>query len=418
MHLTEKQRKQWNIPAGLILELTAWPWIVGLLFVLGAALAGWLYVRRRQATHNSARPGTSSPAMTFGRSIIMGGAVLGIDVGNSQIKMVEVIKGRPPRILRYAVVPTPRGSVENGVIRDAEALSAAVSEAVSRGGFATRRAVTTLTGQALMLRQLTLPPMPKHELQSAINWQIEQVLQLGREDTLTDFSVMPSRRGEPSTVMIAAMPREPILRFVDFMGTAGFDVRRVDIEPLAMFRSALLATQSEVRHGTHVVCDFGAGTTNVSIFREGTLQTARVIALGGNQLTRAIMLEHQLDFAEAEAAKIQHGLTPDSPYFAALLPARDRLFGEINTTVNFFLTENKGITIDSIQVAGGNSLLPGLTRQLEQNVRRTLRVDHQEIPVNAINPLLCLGHDVPADNVSWCGASLCVAIGLALGEVQ
>ncbi|MBT9176422.1 MAG: Cell division protein FtsA [Firmicutes bacterium] len=343
--------------------------------------------------------------------------VLGIDVGNSQIKIVEVAQGQPPRVLRQSIVPTPRESVENGLIREPAALSAAIFEAISRGGFSTRRAATTLTGQNLMLRKLTLPPMPKRELRAAIDWQIEQVLQLNREDTLTDYSVMPTRPGEPSTVILVAMQREPIINFVDFMQSAGFEIIRVDIEPLAVFRAALLATEARVKQGTHLVCDFGGGTTNLSIFREGVLQTARVVSLGGNQLTRAVMMEHQLDFAAAEAAKIRHGFAPENPYFTSLLPTRDRLFGEIVTTVNFFLAENKGVAIDSVQIVGGNSLLPCLAEQLEQNLRDVLRSEHKDFHVALTNPLTRMAHGVQREGLGWYGASLCVAIGLALGEV-
>jgi len=260
--------------------------------------------------------------------------------------------------------------------------------------------------------------MPKHELRAAIDWQVEQVLQLNREDTLTDFSIMPARPGEPSTVMLIAMQREPIINFVDFMQNQGFDITRVDIEPLAMFRGALWATQSVVKHGTHVLCDFGAGTTNLSIFREGVLQSARVIAQGGNHLTRALMTEHHMDFTQGEIEKIAHGLAPDGPYYGALSPVRDRLFGEINTTVNFYLTENKGVTIDSVQIAGGNSLLSALTQQLEQSLRHAVRSDHKDFRVHVTNPLTRMVHGVSAQDLAWCGVSLCVAIGLALGEVE
>lgn len=416
----------------------AWLWVFAPLALIASLTLGvryWRRVRTRSVPRASVasqepaptavartrpEPVPSSPALTPKKPPQRGlfaRPVLGIDVGNSQIKMVEVVPGQPPRVLRYAVVPTPRGSVENGLIRDAGALSAAISEAVSRGGFTTRRAATTLTGQNLMLRKLTLPPMPKQELRAAIDWQIEQVLQLNREDTLTDFAVMPARAGEPNTVILVAMQREPIINFVDFMANAGFEIIRVDIEPLAMFRSALLATQSNVKRGTHVVLDFGAGTTNLSVFREGVLQTARVIAIGGNQLTRAIMLEHQLDFEQAEKEKIEHGLTPDRPHFALLAPVRDRLFGEINTTVNFYLTENKGVTIDTVQVAGGNSLLPFFTAQLEESIRHAVRSDQKDFRVNITNPLTRMAHGVSAEDLDWYGASLCVAIGLALGEV-
>lgn len=405
--------EMWNSYSQRLDVSAAWLWVFAPLALIASLTLGVRYWSRARTPLPPPAPTVKKPPQRglFARP------VLGIDVGNSQIKMVEVVPGQPPRVLRYAVVPTPRGSVENGLIRDAGALSAAISEAVSRGGFTTRRAATTLTGQNLMLRKLTLPPMPKQELRAAIDWQIEQVLQLNREDTLTDFAVMPARAGEPNTVILVAMQREPIINFVDFMANAGFEIIRVDIEPLAMFRSALLATQSNVKRGTHVVLDFGAGTTNLSVFREGVLQTARVIAIGGNQLTRAIMLEHQLDFEQAEKEKIEHGLTPDRPHFALLAPVRDRLFGEINTTVNFYLTENKGVTIDTVQVAGGNSLLPFFTAQLEESIRHAVRSDQKDFRVNITNPLTRMAHGVSAEDLDWYGASLCVAIGLALGEV-
>lgn len=405
--------EMWNSYSQRLDVSAAWLWVFAPLALIASLTLGVRYWSRARTPLPPPAPTVKKPPQRglFARP------VLGIDVGNSQIKMVEVVPGQPPRVLRYAVVPTPRGSVENGLIRDAGALSAAISEAVSRGGFTTRRAATTLTGQNLMLRKLTLPPMPKQELRAAIDWQIEQVLQLNREDTLTDFAVMPARAGEPNTLILVAMQREPIINFVDFMTNAGFEIIRVDIEPLAMFRSALLATQSQVKRGTHVVLDFGAGTTNLSVFREGVLQTARVIALGGNQLTRAIMVEHQLDFEQAEKEKIEHGLTPDCPYFSLLAPVRDRLFGEINTTVNFYLTENKGVTIDTVQVAGGNSLLPFFTAQLEESIRHAVRSDQKDFRVNITNPLTRMAHGVSAEDLDWCGASLCVAIGLALGEV-
>jgi len=342
-------------------------------------------------------------------------SVLGIDMGNAHIKIAEVAQGNKPRLLRYSIVPTPRGSVENGVIRRPEDLSAAINEALLSGKFSTRRAATTLTGQNLMLRELRLPPMPKKELRAAIDWQIERLMQLNRADTVTDFSLMPAISGEETRVMVVAMHKEPIVKFVDYMKDKGFNIERVDIEPLSVFRAAMLATRGQVAQGGHLVCDFGAGTTNISIFQDGQLQTARVIPIGGHQFTRAIMVDHDLDFAQAESAKIAHGCEQDSPYLGSLLPIRDLLFGEISTTVNFYLSEHRSLAIDSVLAVGGNSVLLG--SQLETYLRNALRSVGQGFTATILNPLEHMSHDVAPTKAAWCGATLCVAIGLALGEV-
>jgi len=344
-------------------------------------------------------------------------SVLGIDVGNAHIKIVEVAQGSKPRLLRYSILTTPRGSIENGVIRRPEELSAAINEALPSDKFSTRRAVTTLAGQNLMLRELSLPPMPKKELRAAIDWQIERLMQLNRADTVTDFSIRPVKSGEETRVMVIAMQKEPIVKFVDYMHDRGFHIERVDIEPLSVFRAANLVARGQVAQGVYLVCDFGAGTTNISIFQDGQLQTARVIPIGGHQFTRAIMVDHDLDFAQAENAKIAHGCEQGSPYLGSLLPIRDLLFGEISATVNFYLSEHRSLAIDSVLAVGGNSLLLGLTSQLEAHLRNTLRSVGQGFTATILNPLEHMSHDIAPTEVAGCGATLCVAIGLALGEV-
>lgn|GEM_PF-731858 len=343
--------------------------------------------------------------------------VLGIDVGNSQIKIVELQQGNPPNILRYSIVPTPRGSVENGLIRRPDELSVALDEAIQMGKFTTHKAATTLTGQNLMLREMKLPPMPKKEMRAAINWQIDQLLQLSKEDTLTDFTIMPGKKGEATSVMLVAMQKEPIVKFLDYMRGKGFNVSRVDIEPLSVYRTVLLASRDAISQGTHLICDFGAGTTNISIFKGGVLQAARVISMGGNQLTRAVMTQLNVDFVDAENQKILHGLQPDSPIYSSLLPVRDRLFVEISTTVNYYLSKNKGESIDSVQLVGGNSILPDMAPQLEIHLRETLSSVATNFKLQVANPLEHMVHNVPKAELALAGATLSVAIGLALGEV-
>ena len=62
----------------------------------------------------------------------LGRKSLGIDIGNAQIKIVEIRGGNSPRLVRHIVIPTPPGAVENGAVKDEAKLLEALSPILKR----------------------------------------------------------------------------------------------------------------------------------------------------------------------------------------------------------------------------------------------------------------------------------------------
>ncbi len=84
----------------------------------------------------------------------------------------------------------------------------------------------------------------------------------------------------------------------------GIDVDDLVLEPLASSEAVL--TQDEKQVGV-VLADIGGGTTDVAIFRDGSIWHSAVLPVAGYQLTRDIAIGLGLPFVMAEEMKKKYG---------------------------------------------------------------------------------------------------------------
>ncbi|MEA3447272.1 MAG: cell division protein FtsA [Bacteroidota bacterium] len=85
---------------------------------------------------------------------------------------------------------------------------------------------------------------------------------------------------------------------------AGFDVKRVMLEPLASADAVLSKREKEM--GVAMV-DIGGGTTDMAIFYNEVLQHTAVIPFGGNTVTADIKQSFSVLQSQAENLKIEYG---------------------------------------------------------------------------------------------------------------
>src|SRR5512136_2016963 len=84
----------------------------------------------------------------------------------------------------------------------------------------------------------------------------------------------------------------------------GIDVDELVLEPLASAEAVL--TEEEKETGV-ILADIGGGTTDIAVFREGSIWHTAVIPVAGYQLTRDIAIGLGLPFDVAEEMKKKYG---------------------------------------------------------------------------------------------------------------
>jgi len=81
---------------------------------------------------------------------------------------------------------------------------------------------------------------------------------------------------------------------------AGLDVAELVFEPLASARAVL--TRDEKESGV-VLIDIGGGTTDIALFRDGSLRHISVLGVGGSHVTNDIAVGLRIQMSEAERLK-------------------------------------------------------------------------------------------------------------------
>lgn len=84
----------------------------------------------------------------------------------------------------------------------------------------------------------------------------------------------------------------------------GVQVDSLIVEPLASAEAVL--EPEEKRQGV-VLADIGGGTTNIALFLDGAVYHTAVMAVGGNHLTRDLVVGLRCPYEAAEEAKTRHG---------------------------------------------------------------------------------------------------------------
>jgi type IV pilus assembly protein PilM len=82
---------------------------------------------------------------------------VGLDIGSTCVRAAEVAPGDVPVLLRAAQVRLEPSAVENGEVRQPEAVATALKELWSVGGFKAREVLMGMGNQRVVVREVTLP---------------------------------------------------------------------------------------------------------------------------------------------------------------------------------------------------------------------------------------------------------------------
>ena len=93
---------------------------------------------------------------------------------------------------------------------------------------------------------------------------------------------------------------------VQAVQNAGVKVRGMILEPLASGEAVL--TPEERETGV-VMVDIGGGTSDIAVFKEGTILYTAVIPVGGYQFSNDISMAFDTPYLDAEEAKVKYGHT-------------------------------------------------------------------------------------------------------------
>ncbi len=344
------------------------------------------------------------------------GALVGIDIGTTSIKFVELsASGRTPMLDRYQIESLPREAVTDAGIANPDVVVEALQRGMAALGTKTRQVALALPASMTITRKLFLPSHgQEEELELAIEAEASHVVPFALDEVNLDFQVLGVSPANPDDieVLLAASRKDKVDERVQVARAAGLEVGVMDVESFALIAAAELAQRQLPNPGhaqTCAIIDIGGPRFKMSVMRGELPIYYREQAFGGDKLTREVQRRYGLSFDESETAKRQNGL-PESYPFEVLQPFVDALALEIARTVQFFGTSagvGQAGKIDYILLAGGGAALPGLDEAVSNRTGSTALL---------ANPFLTMAPNprVDARRLAADASALMVATGLAL----
>src|ERR1700737_128288 len=234
--------------------------------------------------------------------------VVGLDIGSSAVKAVELkAPGKKFRGPAVASEPLPPDSIVDGAIIDGGAVADAIRRLFENKAFKTKEVAASLSGNAVIVKKISLPVMTEAELAGSIYWEAEQYIPFEIQDANLHYQILAAGAGGPEAkgtmeVLLVAAKKEKIAGYTGVIAQAGRTPVVVDVDAFAL-QNAFELNYGYDAGAVVVLLNAGASAININIIANGQSVFTRDVSLGGNAYTEAVQRELNLPFESAEMLK-------------------------------------------------------------------------------------------------------------------
>lgn len=293
-------------------------------------------------------------------------AVVALDLSRRGIRGVQIDSPYTanPKISRYGAVSVPEGTIFDGEIIDERKATAAIKELWKSAKFTTKRVTLGIANRKVVVRELTLPNLPKAQRRTSLRYAVEGQLPIDLDDAILDFVPLRNagdERDHRQEGLLVATSRGSLEATVTAMEKAGRYVDAVDFSGFALMR---VLPQGQA--GTRAIINIGASSTTVVIATGPTPEFVRIVPSGGDDISRTMERSLGVSFADAEKDKLRRGLqggATTSEDLGAENIIRENIAGlidSIRNTLNFYANAHPTKPVENIVLTGGGSRLTGL----------------------------------------------------------
>lgn len=306
---------------------------------------------------------------------------VGIDVGTSSLKIVELTKaGGRIRLENYGEMVAPsfykepfRRFRKTTLLLSSEDIAKSIKGIYQEAKLKSRNAVFSIPDFSTFFTTFTLPPMTREELDQAVEYEARQHIPLPLSGITTDWQVVSGRisngrkQGTPLGIILVAVPNEVVNQYQEIAQLAELNLVAIEAEVFSLARSS-----ASLEKGVVILVEIGDQSTTVTVVDDGFIKLSHSFDVGGNEFTWRISQALNIDYEAAEKLKKEQGLTNYGQLKTSikdiLLPFIDLIIKEIEKVSKHIASENK--KPEKIILTGGSALLPGLIEYISSTLKQ------------------------------------------------
>ena len=178
-------------------------------------------------------------------------------------------------------------------------------------------------------------------------------------------------------IIVTFLPEDVVDGLYSAVGQAGLTVANMTLEPIAAINVAI---PENYRMLNIALVDVGAGTSDISVTKDGSIIAYGMIPYAGDELTELIVQHFLVDFKTAEAMKLAStteeevtyedimsisNTIPSKEIWDLVEPTVDKITSEVATKI---MELNGDKTVSACFVVGGGGKIHGFTQMLAKKL--------------------------------------------------
>ncbi len=356
-----------------------------------------------------------------------GDSAVGIDIGSSAIKVVEIKKRGGKAVLEtYGSISLGSyADVEMGRVTNLpiEKTVEALKEVLKQSDVTTTSSAFSIPVQSSLIFTISLPSQIREsEVSSIIFTEARKYIPVPITEVSLDYFILPKKElsfeetnnpdlpimlPEKTEVLVVAIQNDAVSKYRSIVSQCNLEAGFFEIEVFSSVRANFEHELSLV-----LLMDFGASSTKLSLVEFGMVKNYHTINRGGADISSAISQSLSIPFPKAEEMKKEFGLfeNPVEKSLADIIKVHiDYIFSETNNVLLGY-EKKYNRTISKVIFTGGGSLLKGLKEVASNNFRAEIEIGH---PFSKVGAPEFLGKVLETT-----GPEFAVALGLALRKLQ
>lgn len=354
--------------------------------------------------------------------------VIGIDIGSSVVKIVQVAKVRGRAVLKtygsIALGPYAGANIGQATNLPAEKISEVLSDLIKEANVTTLNAGVSIPLRSSLVSLIEMPNLPEKDLAQMVPIEARKYIPVPISEVTLDWWIIPKeeekvfdfektsenkpkRLDEKVEALVVSIHNEILNSYNTIVKQAELQTSFFEIEMFASIRSLIDRELDPV-----MIFDMGAGSTKLYIVERGILKKSHIINKGSQDITSSISSSFQIPFEKAEKIKRNLGSTSESDertVYEIIDITLDYIFSEANTAfLGFQKKYNKSIT--KVYLTGGGVAMRGFLKYAKSRFSAEVVIGD---PFGKIETPAFL-----AEILKTTGIDFAVAAGIALRKLQ
>lgn len=348
-----------------------------------------------------------------------------IDFGARSIKVAKIQKINDVYELEnYSVMLTPKDSIAIGEILNPIAVEDTLIDLLKESHIKDKKAIIAITGQKVIIREITLPLMEDKEVMSGVIWEAPKYIPYDLDESIIDVAKVGEFEEKDGVkmmkVLLVATPKNVVYPYLEILKKARIIPKIVDVISSANIRAfdnLLLNNEINDAEGevVDIILSIGASNSILTLVEKKNLNFERNILIGGDDISKTIAQSLNISFEEAEKLKRETEIHLDSEIAEEkkkesekiIVKMLDQLAKEVRKSLSYYKTQRQKIKYNRVILSGGSAKLKNIAVFLKEQF---------EMPVIIGDPLKGIKIDqdkFDLERIKKLKESLATVIGLA-----